>query len=203
MNYSNPSPPPVQENPRNRLEEYGEKLLSLEMDLSQDIDVYNAKYLRYCTAAKIDLNEQSLKRRYLQSLLPKYRNILTLESLHKQSLEQVMRLMSNTMKGTEEVKPMTRIQPYDVHDSHVTPQKLQQQQQLQQLQKQQQEQQRQQPPQPQTLQQQVLQQQQHLQLLEQQRQQRLQQMQQSTIEKQPKRPYPFDTDNIKNKRSAP
>lgn len=84
-----------------RVARYAEHLLSLEMKVNDNIDEYNARYLRYSRCAQMDLNDASLIRRYCNSLLPHYRNLLMehLKMSPVNNLEAVISLASSLAKA--------------------------------------------------------------------------------------------------------
>jgi hypothetical protein len=84
-----------------RVARYAEYLLSLEMKANDEIDEYNARYLRHSRCAQMDLNDTSLIRRYCNSLLPQYRNLLAerLKTSPVSTLEGVTSLASSIAKA--------------------------------------------------------------------------------------------------------
>lgn len=108
------SPTPYLNGNRQRMIDFAQRLLSLEMKLSEDIDDYNQKYLRYCIVAQIDLNDSSVQRRYTNSLLPKYRALVTSAVQRPvRGLEEYMKIASAAIRGVEGSTPMTHVKPYN------------------------------------------------------------------------------------------
>ncbi|GAA5801067.1 hypothetical protein HPULCUR_006509 [Helicostylum pulchrum] len=71
---------------RERQSRYAEYLLSIEMKEYDSITDFNAKFYRYASIACMNLSDVSLSRRYISSLLPKYR--LPVERVIQQNLPQ-------------------------------------------------------------------------------------------------------------------
>jgi hypothetical protein len=76
-----------------RVARYADHLLSLEMNVNDNIDEYNTRYLRYSRCARMDLNDASLIRRYCKSLLPHYRALL-IERLKTSSINNLQGVTS-------------------------------------------------------------------------------------------------------------
>lgn len=89
---------------RERQSRYAEFLLKIEMKEYESISDFNAKYYRYAKSASMNLNDPSLCRRYVSSLLPNYRSLVTQalqQAPNMKSLKEVMHVASNTVRPME------------------------------------------------------------------------------------------------------
>ncbi|KAI9341863.1 hypothetical protein BD770DRAFT_398913 [Pilaira anomala] len=89
---------------RERQSRYAEFLLKIEMKEYESISDFNAKFYRYAKAASMNLNDPSLFRRYVSTLLPKYRSLVAQalqQTPNMKSLKEVMHVASNTVRPME------------------------------------------------------------------------------------------------------
>lgn len=82
---------------RERQSRYAEYLLSIEMKEYDSITEYNSKFYRYASIACMNLTDVSLFRRYVSSLLPKYR--LPVERVIQQNSPQNLKETMNLACG--------------------------------------------------------------------------------------------------------
>ncbi|KAI8088497.1 hypothetical protein BDF21DRAFT_413377 [Thamnidium elegans] len=84
---------------RERQSRYAEYLLSIEMKEYDSITEFNAKFYRYASIACMNLNDGSLSRRYVSSLLAKYRLPVehVIQQNSPQNLKETMDLASSVI----------------------------------------------------------------------------------------------------------